>query len=290
MAFLGLSTAAVSGITAGAAVVGAGAGLASGIYSARAQRQAASQQEQIARYNFAMQNRAAAQQQQLAFAQQQAMMLQAEVMDAQAAIAHALAQSESQARLNNAAALRQSAETQAAVDRQNIMATRRDQIREMAMMRARAAKQGQVAETMSSLDLLAEAAGVGQSILEGQQWESNVGRLQSLAAANLEEFGAELSSANAEAQLGAGRAEADFQRLAAGLEAAKGAMTASNMRKEARFSLLTGEANASGLRKQAFGSLLSGIGSAVGSWASWQNVGGGTGAGSTFTGKLKATA
>jgi hypothetical protein len=123
-----------------------------------------------------------------------------------------------------------------------------------------------------------------QQALEEQNFQSDVQRRQTLGAAAMEEFGGKIASAGASAQLSAGRAEADFQRIAASLEGAKGLAQLSQGRREARIGLMTGEANASGQRLAAVGTLFSGLGSMGSQWNSWRYNGGGTGTGYVYKG------
>lgn len=252
-----------------ASAVGAGV-------SAYGQHQAAKQSEQIAKYNYSLQMQQARQSQQMAMFQQDAMNQQAAVMEAQAGINNALAQAEAQARLNNAAALRQQADVQAKAGRENFRATQRDNQRLVAIQRARMAKSGTV-ESGSPLEILAETGGEMQMALNEQHYQDDIARRKTLGEAAMEEFGGKLASAGANAQAQAGRAEADFTRVAANLEGARGAAALSQGRREARIGLMTGQANAQGQRTAAWGSLISGVGNMAGQWSSWRNLSGGTG-------------
>jgi hypothetical protein len=258
--------------------------------SAYGQHKAAKQSAQIAQYNYAMQQQQARQQQQLALFQQQQMNQQASVMEQQALINNALAQSSVQAQLNNAAALRQSAEAQTAADRENFRATQRDNERLKALQRARLAKSGTVTSAGSPLEFLVEQEGEMQQALNEQHYQSNIGRQKTYGEAALADFSAKMEGAGAQAQLSASRAEAGFMKVAAQLEAAKGAAAASQQQRQARLNLMGGLADARGQRLASWGSLLSGIGSLGSQWTSWNYMGGKAGSTTLFAPKAaKAT-
>jgi hypothetical protein len=252
--------------------------------SAYGQHQAAKSQASIANYNFAAQQQNAMMQQQAANMQAAALQKQASYADAQASINNALAQSEAQARLNNADSMRSSAEAQAAADRQNIISKQKDFERFTAEQRAAIGASG-VVESGSPLDALAESAGNMQASLNESHYQSEITRRKTLGQAGLEEFGGKLAQAGATAQLGAGKAQADMLRTNASLEALKGASAYRSGMEEANIGLMSGLAQSRGSQLGSYATLASGAAGMANQWNSWRYsgaIGGGSGYKTTY--------
>lgn len=245
--------------------------IGSGI-SAFSQFRAASQQRQLADYNYKIQQQNAQAALMASKAQAAIMQQQASVMERQAEINNALAQSQAQGRDNNAISLRNQSEAQSRASEENIRRTRTDMDRITATQRAKIAGSG-VVESGSPLELLADQAGEMQQALNEQHYQADVARRQKYGEAGFEEFSGKMIRAGAEGDLWAGKAQADIQRSSAALEAAKGRSQYQMGLRQASFDREAGYSNSKGSMLAGFGSLFNSFGGIGQQWNSWKYKG-----------------
>lgn len=262
-------------IGTGASAVGTGVSVASGLSQAR-------RANSLAQYNAIAQTQNARSQQQAALLQAAMMRQQSSYTAAQARMNYALAESEAQARFNNAQTLRNQAEAQTSADRENIKRTQIEQARFTAHQRANIAGAG-VVEAGSPLEVLAESAGDMQAALNEQQYQSELQRRQTYGRAALETFGGQLAKSHAGIDLWSGLAESNLQKQSAQLQEQTGASLYRQGLRQAEITRMGGAADAAGARYGAYGALFSGIGNLGSQWTSWRNAFGGYG-GSGLTG------
>lgn len=264
---MGLTALAITSAVTSA--VGTGISVAGGLSQAR-------RANSLAQYNALAQTQNAREQQQAAMLNAAMMRQQSGYTAAQARMNDALAQSEAQARFNNAQTLRNQAEAQTSADRENIKRTQLEQSRFTGSQRASIAGSG-VVESGSPLEILAESAGDMQAALNEQQYQSELGRRQTLGRASLEQFGGEMARSHAGIDLWSGLAEANLQKQSARLEEQRGASLYRQGQRQAEITRMGGAADAQGARYGAYGSLFSGLGQIGSQWSSWSNARGGYG-------------
>ncbi|RBP37010.1 hypothetical protein DES53_115151 [Roseimicrobium gellanilyticum] len=203
-----------------------------------AQKEAARNQEALARYNYAVQAQNIRQQQALAEWNARAQAGQAE---ANAAMAR-------QAAEVNARNLEQQAQSVLLQGTEEQRRTREEHRRHMAIAFARVAKSG-VAAAGSPIEVLAESARTMQLALNDAWYTTNTKREALLWDAKVERYGGEIGAANYSGQASLLRAEGALAPIKARMDL-----------RSAKYESLAGLNAASGMRSAAGAGLVSGMG------------------------------
>lgn len=215
----------------------------------KAQKQAASNQEALARYNYAIQEQNIRQQQALA---EWSALSQAKQQEANVAIARQTAAANAQNIENQAqATLKQGVEQS--------RRTREDQLRLSAIQRARVAKSG-VAAAGTPVEVLAESARDMRLAINDAWYETNTKRDSMLWDATMERYGGEVGAANYSGNASLLKAEAGLAPIRARMDL-----------RRARYEKAAGFNDAAGLRSAATAQLVSGTGSLLSSgYSMWK--------------------
>jgi hypothetical protein len=194
-----------------------------------AQKQAASNQEAMARYNYAIQQQNIRQQQAMA---EWSARMQAKQSEGNAAIAKQTAET-------NARNIENQAQGQLSRGVEEQRRTREDQLRLSAIQRARAAKSG-VANAGSPVEVLAESARYMQLALNDAWYETNTKRDSLLWDAKMQRYGGDVSAAQYNMESAMHRAQGALAPIEARMQLRK-----------AKYEQLSGLNKAAGIRSVA---------------------------------------
>jgi hypothetical protein len=241
-------------IVAGAAVVGAGAGIASGIISYNSAQAQAKATSQIAAYN-------AHQQEFNAKIQLMGMQAQALLQKRQAEAQFRMRQIEAQGRFNNAISIENTVEGQSRSARESIRRKSLESDSAMATARANIAKSNLVESTGSPVAILMEIARQDMMTRESMRYQDQLNRDSLFREAELERFGGKMALAGA-------TLDRNSEVAGAGLQAAAAQAAYQSKLRDAEIIRLSGAAQSQAFKGQAWGSLISGFGNAASSVAS----------------------